>query len=139
MPRSPGRHDGPALAVELEPGPGAPAQARAAISGFAQNHGLDSDSRSTLLLLVSEVVTNAVIHPEVEARASVSLQARLAGPVVRVEITDQGSGFTPQERDPARTDGGYGLYLLDKAAAQWGIKGGEGTTVWFEIPAHARS
>jgi anti-sigma regulatory factor (Ser/Thr protein kinase) len=139
MPVSEGRHDVPALHLELEPGPGAPAQARRAISGFAQNHGLDSDSRSTLLLLVSEIVTNAVIHPEVEARAGVSLQARIAGPVVRVEITDRGSGFTPQERDPAKTDGGYGLYLLDKAAAQWGINGGSGTTVWFEVPAHERS
>jgi anti-sigma regulatory factor (Ser/Thr protein kinase) len=89
------------------------------------------------MLLVSELVTNAVIHPAVEPPAEISLLARLAGTVIRVEITDRGSGFTPQERDHTRVDGGYGLYLLDKAATRWGVERRDGTTVWFELPAEA--
>jgi anti-sigma regulatory factor (Ser/Thr protein kinase) len=139
MSASEGRHDVPAMHLELEPGPGAPAVARAAIADFSQDHGLDTDTLATIMLLVSELVTNAVIHPEVPAPAEVSLEARLAGAVMRVEITDQGPGFTPSARDPARIDGGYGLYLLEKAAAKWGIERGDGTTVWFEVPAHERS
>jgi anti-sigma regulatory factor (Ser/Thr protein kinase) len=127
-------HDTPVLRLELEPGPGAPAEARAAIAEFSENHGL-TDTLATLTLLVSELVTNAVIHPEVQPPAEISLLARLAGTTIRVEITDQGTGFTPQERDATRMDGGYGLYLLDKAATRWGIERRDGTTVWFEMPA----
>jgi anti-sigma regulatory factor (Ser/Thr protein kinase) len=132
-----GRHDTPALHLELEPGPGAPAEARAAIAAFSETHGLTTDTLATLILLISELVTNAVIHPEVQPPADISLLARLAGTMIRVEITDQGTGFTPQQRDPTRIDGGYGLYLLDKAATRWGIERRDGTTVWFEMPAHA--
>ena len=128
-------HDTPALHIELEPNPGAPAEARAAIAAFSKNHGLDTAALATLMLLVSELATNAVIHPEVAPPAEISLLARLAGTVIRVEITDRGSGFTPQERDHTRVDGGYGLYLLDKAATRWGVERRDGTTVWFEMLA----
>jgi anti-sigma regulatory factor (Ser/Thr protein kinase) len=134
---SPDHHDPPALHVELEPGPGAPAEARAAIAEFSETHALATDTLATIMLLVSELVTNAVIHPEVRPPAEISLLARLAGTMIRVEITDQGTGFTPQGRDPARMDGGYGLYLLDKAATRWGIERRDGTTVWFEMPCQA--
>jgi anti-sigma regulatory factor (Ser/Thr protein kinase) len=137
MSGSPGGHDAPALRLELEPGPGAPAEARAAIAEFSKNHGLDTNTLATVMLLVSELVTNAVIHPDVQSTAEISLLARLAGTMIRVEITDQGSGFTPQERDPTQIDGGYGLYLLDKAATRWGIERRHGTTVWFEMTAEA--
>lgn len=131
-------HDTPPLHLELDPRPDAPAVARAAIAEFSENHGFPTDTLATLMLLVSELVTNAVIHPQVQPPADISLLARLAGAVVRVEITDQGGGFTPQERDSTRIDGGYGLYLLDKAAARWGIERRDGTTVWFELPADTR-
>ncbi len=127
-------HDTPALRLELAPGPDAPAKARAAIAAFSETHGLDTDTLATIMLLVSELVTNAVIHPEVQPSADIGVLARLAGATIRVEITDQGRGFTPQPRDPARVDGGYGIYLLDKAAARWGIERRDGTTVWFELP-----
>jgi anti-sigma regulatory factor (Ser/Thr protein kinase) len=130
-PQSPGLH------LALDPGPGAPADARAAIAEFSQNHGFDTDTLATLMLLVSELVTNAVVHPAVQPPTEISLLARLAGPTIRVEIADQGAGFAPEERDPSRVDGGYGLYLLDKAAARWGVECRGGTTVWFELPAWA--
>jgi anti-sigma regulatory factor (Ser/Thr protein kinase) len=137
MALSPGRHGTPVLHLELESGPGAPAQARAAIAEFSEKQGIPTDTLATIMLLVSELVTNAVIHSQVEPPAGISVLARLADAMIRVEITDQGVGFTPQKRDPARTDGGYGLYLLDKAAAHWGVERRDGTTVWFEIPAQA--
>jgi anti-sigma regulatory factor (Ser/Thr protein kinase) len=137
MSASPDRHDTPTLHLELQSGPGAPAEARAAIAHFSENQGFPSDTLATMMLLVSELVTNAVIHPQIQPPADISVLARLAGAMIRVEITDQGTGFTPRERDPARTDGGYGLYLLDKAAARWGVERRDGTTVWFELPARA--
>ncbi len=129
-----GHHEAPALRVSLETGPDAPAEARAAIAAFSESHGVDTETLATMMLLVSELVTNAVIHPEVPSRAAIGLQARLAGAMIHVKVTDQGPGFTPKARDPSRTDGGYGLYLLAKAATRWGIDRHDGNTVWFEVP-----
>jgi anti-sigma regulatory factor (Ser/Thr protein kinase) len=128
-------HDAPVLRLSLQPGPDAASAARAAIAEFSENHGLDTETLATTMLLVSELVTNAVRHADVEPPDDISLLARLAHAVIRVEITDRGSGFAPQARDPRRIDGGYGLYLLDKAAARWGVEHRDGTTVWFEVPA----
>ena len=61
------------------------------------------------------------------------LAARFAKGQIRVEVTDEGSGFTPQPRDPANSDRGYGLYLLEQQASAWGVDQSSGNTVWFEL------
>ncbi|MFL5863883.1 MAG: ATP-binding protein [Solirubrobacteraceae bacterium] len=130
-------HEAPTLELELEPAPEAPAVARAALAEFSETHGIDADTRATVLLLVSELVTNAVVHPDVQPPDDIGMHVRMTELVIRVEITDQGSGFTPAPRNPAQIDGGYGLYLLSQAASRWGVESGDGTTVWFEVPAQA--
>ena len=107
--------------------------ARAAIAAFSENRDLDAATLATLTLLVSEVVTNAVIHPDVEPPGGIRLAARFAEGKIRVEVTDEGSGFTPQQRDPAKSDRGYGLYLLEQQASAWGVERSSGNTVWFEL------
>jgi anti-sigma regulatory factor (Ser/Thr protein kinase) len=122
------------LRISLERNPQAPSLARAAITGFTDGSNIDPGTLATLSLLVSEVVTNAVVHSVAPPRSEISLYARrLDRGTVRVEITDQGPGFTPRPRDPARPDGGYGLYLLDKEAQRWGVDRHGGTRVWFEM------
>ena len=121
------------LELELEHSREAPSMARAAISGFSENRDLDAAKLATLTLLVSEVVTNAVIHPDVEPPCGIRLSARIADNRIRVEVTDEGDGFEPRPRDPTRSDRGYGLYLLEQQAAAWGVEQGSGNTVWFEL------
>ena len=121
------------LELELEHSREAPSMARAAISGFSENRDLDAATLATLTLLVSEVVTNAVIHPDVEPPCGIRLSARIADNRIRVEVTDEGAGFEPRPRDPARSDRGYGLYLLEQQATAWGVEQGSGNTVWFEL------
>jgi anti-sigma regulatory factor (Ser/Thr protein kinase) len=121
------------LELELEHSREAPSMARAAISGFSENRDLDAATLATLTLLVSEVVTNAVIHPDVEPPCGIRLSARIADNRIRVEVTDEGDGFEPRPRDPTRSDRGYGLYLLEQQAAAWGVEQGSGNTVWFEL------
>jgi len=48
-------------------------------------------------------------------------------------VTDQGSGFIPIPRDPDHHQGGYGLYLVEKQATDWGVHRQDGTCVWFEM------
>ncbi|HET9101773.1 MAG TPA: ATP-binding protein [Solirubrobacteraceae bacterium] len=121
------------LALSLDRDPGAPSVARAAITGFCEGRDLSGAVLSTLLLLVSEIVTNAVVHADAPGSAPVRFAAWLHAAFVRVEVTDQGSGFTAQPRDPDRVDGGYGLFLLEKQARRWGVSRAQGTTVWFEV------
>jgi anti-sigma regulatory factor (Ser/Thr protein kinase) len=125
--------DPPILELELDPTPEAPSVARAAIVGFCQDCAVSSSALATAMLLVSEVVTNAVIHPDVKPPAPIRMRGGVTPEVIRVEITDRGSGFTPQPRDPSRSHGGYGLYLLDKEALRWGVRQDEGNTLWFEV------
>jgi anti-sigma regulatory factor (Ser/Thr protein kinase) len=121
------------LELDLEHSREAPSMARAAISAFSENRDLDAATLATLTLLVSEVVTNAVIHPDVEPPCGIRLAARITEGRIRVEVSDEGSGFTPQPRDPERSDRGYGLYLLEQQARAWGVELGSGNTVWFEL------
>lgn len=125
--------DGPVLDLELERNTEAPSLARAAISGFCQDRELSPSTLATITLLVSEVVTNAVVHPRVEPPGMVGFHAYCGEAVIRIEVTDPGDGFTPKQRDPARLGGGYGLYLLEKESSGWGVEPTPPTTVWFEV------
>jgi anti-sigma regulatory factor (Ser/Thr protein kinase) len=129
--RRPG--EAPVLSLALAHNRQAPSLARAAIAGFSEDREIGETTRATLTLLISEVVTNAVIHPDAEPPSDIRLRARIADGVMRVEVTDQGSGFEPTPRDATRSDRGYGLYLLDKQAMRWGVERRGGTTVWFEL------
>ncbi|HWC85105.1 MAG TPA: ATP-binding protein [Solirubrobacteraceae bacterium] len=124
------------LRLSLEQGPHAPSLARAAVTGFSEGRDIAPARLATLLLLVSEVVTNAVIHSNAPAEAEITLRASLVDSgAVRVEVTDGGDGFTPVPRDPGRPGGGYGLYLVDRESLCWGVDRAAGTRVWFELAA----
>jgi anti-sigma regulatory factor (Ser/Thr protein kinase) len=58
---------------------------------------------------------------------------------VRLEVRDPGPGFHDVTPELPATDrgGGYGLYLVDLFADDWGVSGAEGTCVWFEVPLGA--
>lgn len=128
------RAGGPRLQLELERNVDAPGIARAAATVICQEAGIDQSSCFTVALLVSEVVTNAVLHSEGPADSPVGLHISVGENVVRVTVTDGGEGFTPVPRDPAsRGGGGYGLYLLEKSASRWGVSALDGTCVWFEV------
>ncbi len=111
----------------------APWLARNAVGEMCRALGLDDARCGTLLLLVSEVVSNAVLHSSGHAAEPIVMTAAVGAENVRITVTDAGEGFTPGERDPTRTEGGYGLYLLEKASSRWGVEPGAPTSVWFEL------
>ena len=88
----------------------------------------DSD---TALLLVSELVSNAILH----ARSTIRLTATSEASHLRVEVTDE-SARLPLARyySPDATTG-RGLHLVDRLADSWGFDtlGPAGKTVWFEL------
>ena len=87
-----------------------------------------------LRLLVSELVTNAIRHAGMSADESIQLRVNLAADTLRVEVADRGQGFTPSAPpiDPSRPSG-WGLYLVEELAEDWGVDPGPPTRVWFEL------
>ena len=81
-------------------------------------------------LLVSELVTNAVVH--VGSTCTVTL--RTSDTVIRVEVGD-GCRQIPVRRHPAPGEAsGRGLLIIETVADRWGVEVGEaGKTVWFEM------
>lgn len=111
----------------------APAIARAAVTGRCQDCDLSAVLRQALVLLVSELVSNAVLHSRGPSDAPIILTAEASADAIRITVTDAGRGFIPQARDRPGVDGGYGLYVVDRAASQWGVDRVGGTRVWFEL------
>jgi anti-sigma regulatory factor (Ser/Thr protein kinase) len=96
----------------------------------------DPDFADAAGLLVSELVTNAVVH----ARTDVTLHVAVRRGVLRIEVTD-GSPVVPSARRPtALTGTGRGLQLVDHLADRWGVvKARKGKTIWFELAPSARA
>ena len=128
-----GKGGGASVRLDLERDIHAPAIARSAVAEQLLALGVDGSFGQTVVLLVSEVVSNAVRHSNGPEDAPISLDARVSERSVRVAVTDAGAGFTPRPRDPERLGEGYGLYLVAKAASAWGVESEGGTTVWFEL------
>lgn len=84
-------------------------------------------------LLVSELVTNAVIHGPQGDGGAIELNVRASSRSVSVEVTDRGSGFERRLRAPSVRDSGWGLFLVEKLSDRWGVIEEEATRVWFEI------
>jgi serine/threonine-protein kinase RsbW len=126
------------IELELPCDPTAPGRARAEVREAAVAH-LSQDETATAILLTSELVTNAVVHPEQRASTPISLRIGFAEARIRIEVTDRGSGFDPVAPTPRKPDrGGRGLLLVDRLADRWGAgtRGEHGDPrfcVWFEL------
>jgi anti-sigma regulatory factor (Ser/Thr protein kinase) len=104
--------------------------ARRFVAAALRRWGCTHDFIELVLLLTSELVTNAYRHAGTETRVSV----RLDGDCARVEVRDIGRG-EPELRplDTDRVDG-RGLQIVDALADRWGYRSNSGgTAVWFEL------
>jgi anti-sigma regulatory factor (Ser/Thr protein kinase) len=121
------------FAFLLNGGLAAGAEARRAL---AEGDGrLPAATRADVLLLLTELVANAVRHGDVAADHTVRVVVRQWTRRVRVEVVDPGTRFT-QVRPGSRGDesGGWGLFLVDRIADSWGVgRAVAGTCAWFEI------
>ncbi|MFF8837359.1 ATP-binding protein [Streptomyces sp. NPDC015130] len=95
----------------------------------------ESERVEDVLLLVSEVVTNACLH----AGGPEELVLRLDGGRLRVEVADASPVHPRLEitRSPA-LPGGHGVMVLDRLAGAWGSEDkasgdGVGKVVWLEV------
>ena len=101
---------------------------------FVRDQMIDSDTVAdidTASLLVTEIVTNAVLH----AIAPMTLGVEVGADVVRIEVRD-GSQLPPRVHafSPSAATG-RGLRLLESLAVRWGVRpeAGGGKAMWFEV------
>ncbi|MDA2814145.1 ATP-binding protein [Nocardiopsis sp. RSe5-2] len=119
----------------------AAAQARDwAAATLTHRLGLAPDTAETAKLLVSETVTNAVLHTA-SGRPGGSVTVELhPGPAsVRIEVHDAGGAATAPRPVPAAPDAvhGRGLALVAALASEWGpLVHGRVRGVYFTLPAH---
>ncbi|MFF3395098.1 ATP-binding protein [Streptomyces sp. NPDC002669] len=90
-----------------------------------------------VLLCVSELVTNAVLHGVPPGRGlRVRLYWEQAGGVLRIEVHDSGDGeVRPRDSGAAHDEeGGRGLLLVAALADRWGVgERNPGKVVWCEF------
>lgn len=94
--------------------------------------GSDGDV-DTALLLVSELVTNAVLH----AKTAIGLTVAQRAGTVRVSVADDSPEGPVRRAATLDSFGGRGMTLIDTLATRWGVERhpGDGKTVWFELQA----
>lgn len=126
--------------LTLEPQPDAPARARRAL--LALREMVDEGVWGDVQLLVSELVTNSLLHAGLADEDRIELAVRVNDRRVRVEVADPGGAFalSPDREDEDDGIGGWGLYLVEQLADRWGLDRGGATRMWFELdrgPARA--
>ena len=126
----------PVVYATLAAGTRAPAQARYEVGRAC--HGWSTSTIDTAKLLVSELVTNAVVH----AAGNIDLAIARTPSLLRVEVTDAGtSPVQPLRNTHVDDEYGRGLHIVAALATAWGSRPGTvsdghvsgGNMVWFEL------
>jgi anti-sigma regulatory factor (Ser/Thr protein kinase) len=128
---SPPRHS-----FAVRTGREAPSAVRAAMRERGAH--LPADMRDDLLLLITEVVTNAVRHSGAADGDRIEVHVQENTDCVHVTVADPGTGFErPRNLTPDLSRaGGLGLVLVDRLSRRWGTRRTRrGWEVWFELGA----
>jgi len=124
------RPEWPRTQVVLEHGPQGPAQARAAVAQCAQQMGLEQ-IRDDLILVVSEMVTNAIRH----ASPPVCMEIEAGPESVLVSVWDGSPGRPMPRVADEEAEGGRGLLLVDLLCSEHGVRPQPlGKAVWARLP-----
>ncbi len=92
--------------------------------------GWPEDSVEIARLLVSELVTNSVLH----ARTAIVVTCRRGGTRARIEVRDLYRGGPVPRRYAPDSPTGRGMRLVASLAEAWGVQREPvGKTVWFVV------
>ncbi|MEU7026463.1 SpoIIE family protein phosphatase [Streptomyces sp. NPDC046275] len=94
----------------------------------------DPDQVDSAVLMVSEMVTNVLVHTDGDALLLAEVVCREDSRRLRVEVADA-SDELPHKRHPGEmASSGRGLILMELLARSWGADPrGEGKAIWFEL------
>jgi len=97
--------------------------------------GVSHPAIDDVAVVVSELVTNAVLHSRSGRNGTVRLSVMDANGVVRIAVADEGNAFSaPYVRDEPCAESGRGLRIVSTLAKQWGARSlAAGRLVWCEL------
>lgn len=126
------------LRAPLSADPRQVAEARHRMTDHLRTQGIEGDIADSAVLLVSELVTNAILHgePPVELLVQVPPDSQHGRVHVEVHDSDRESPlFLVRGAGPSRSRlGGRGLGLVDALSSRWGLREDDsGKCVWFDI------
>lgn len=115
--------------------PGVPSQVSRARGLVTAALGRDHPLYDDVVLLTSELATNAILHTRSGDGGSFTVSVFSSDTVVRVYVADGGSDGPPCVcRTGTRATTGRGLPLIEALSHRWGFtREGGATTVWFEL------
>jgi anti-sigma regulatory factor (Ser/Thr protein kinase) len=114
---------------KIDPQPEGPAKARRIIADELATR-VPAPVLDEVKLMVSELVTNGIVHGSTEADKPVMLDVLVNGHI-RCRVLDHGEGFATRARETQ--SGGWGLQVVEQLADRWGIQcSPQQTEVWFE-------
>jgi two-component sensor histidine kinase len=120
--------------LRTEGGPRAPERVRNWLQ--ATTDGLPAELESNLMLLTCELVNNSIVHGAVDEQQVIEVELRATEAGLRAQVSDPSAGFVPAGRTREFDEpGGWGLVLVERLSASWGVEQGPGTRVWFELAA----
>ena len=100
----------------------------------------DAEQVDAAVLMVSEMVTNVLMHTDGDALLVAEAAGELGARRLRVEVADA-SDELPHKRHPGETaSSGRGVLLMEMLADTWGVDPrGEGKSIWFELGERGRA
>ena len=112
--------------------PEAVGEARRATRELAQGYGVDDVLITSILLCVSEAVTNAVVHAyrDHAEPGDIELEARKPDGYLCIYVRDSGLGMRPRTDSPGA---GFGLPLITQLASEVAIRSGRGDGAGTEL------
>ncbi|WP_454320955.1 ATP-binding protein [Streptomyces phaeoluteigriseus] len=129
------------MQLEIRPDPAEVGRARRWARSRIAGSGIEADEplAETLILLISELVTNAVVHTGCPAVLRLSLPGVAAGEAtVRLEVADNSNRAPVPRCVGEESTGGRGLALVDGLADRWGWSvEGPGKRIWCELDRFA--
>jgi anti-sigma regulatory factor (Ser/Thr protein kinase) len=118
------------LSVDLPPEPSSATRART-LAREQLEASCPSDALETIALLVTELVTNAILH----ARTPLMLSVESRPAHVRICVEDHSSEKPARRSYESDAVTGRGLALVDQLASSWGVDATpSGKVVWCEVP-----
>jgi anti-sigma regulatory factor (Ser/Thr protein kinase) len=123
------------ISMRIRGGVDAPGRARRSVLSQLGSQ-IPQTTASDVALVVSELVSNSVLHADVGPRRTLTLEMLTLDDRLRISVIDPGSRLEPRILPRGRERvGGAGLFIVKQLSEAWGVAhDGSGVTrVWCDI------